>query len=129
MDFMQDCANRISGRVQITTDGHKSYLEAVEGAFGMDVDYAQLQKIYGAPDDENPAYSPARCIGCDMKVVSGDPDPKHVSTLCGAPKSHDADDAALHSPDKRIQQESGESRAPVALYFITTSAAFTRRCA
>jgi IS1 family transposase len=81
MDFMQDCADRIRGRVQVTTDGHKSYLEAVEGAFGLDVDYAQLQKIYGAPsDEETRRYSPARCIGCDMKVVSGDPDPKHVST-------------------------------------------------
>lgn len=46
-DFMQDCAVRIKGRVQITTDGHKAYLEAVEGAFGSDVDYAQLQKIFG----------------------------------------------------------------------------------
>jgi hypothetical protein len=48
---MQDCADRIKGRVQVTTDGHKAYLEAVEGAFGCDVDYAQLQKIYGAPTD------------------------------------------------------------------------------
>ena len=81
MDFMKDCASRIKGRVQVTTDGHKAYLEAVEGAFGMDCDYAQLQKIYGAPsDEETRRYSPARCIGCDMKVVSGDPDPKHVST-------------------------------------------------
>ena len=80
-EFMEDCAKRISGRVQITTDGHKVYLEAVENAFGADVDYAQLQKIYGAPSDEDQRrYSPARCIGCDMKIVSGDPDPKHVST-------------------------------------------------
>jgi len=80
-DFMQDCADRITGRVQVTTDGHKAYLEAVEGAFGMDVDYAQLQKIYGAPTDaEQRRYSPAQCIGSDMKVVSGNPDPKHVST-------------------------------------------------
>ena len=80
-DFMQDCADRIKGRVQVTTDGHKAYLEAVEGAFGMDVDYAQLQKIYGAPTDaEQRRYSPATCIGSDMKVVSGNPDPKHVST-------------------------------------------------
>jgi len=80
-EFMQDCARRIRGRVQVTTDGHKAYLEAVEGAFGMDCDYAQLQKIYGAPSDEEARrYSPARCIGCDMKVVSGNPDPKHVST-------------------------------------------------
>ncbi|MGC2744528.1 MAG: IS1 family transposase, partial [Candidatus Angelobacter sp.] len=79
-DFMEDCASRISGRVQITTDGHKAYLQAVEGAFGMDVDYAQLQKIYGAPAENHTRYSPATCIGCDMKVVSGNPDPKHVST-------------------------------------------------
>jgi IS1 family transposase len=80
-EFMQDCASRIRGRVQVTTDGHKAYLEAVEGAFGMDVDYAQLQKIYGAPTDaEQRRYSPATCIGADMKVVSGNPDPKHVST-------------------------------------------------
>lgn len=80
-DFMQDCANRIKNRVQITTDGHKAYLEAVEDAFGADIDYAQLQKIYGAPtESEQRRYSPARCIGCDMKVVSGDPDPAHVST-------------------------------------------------
>ncbi|MFL6315053.1 MAG: IS1 family transposase [Terriglobales bacterium] len=80
-EFMQDCADRISNRVQITTDGHKAYLEAVENAFGADIDYAQLQKIYGAPSEqEQRRYSPARCIGADLKVVSGDPDPKHVST-------------------------------------------------
>ena len=79
-DFMEDCASRISNRVQITTDGHKAYLEAVENAFGADIDYAMLQKIYGAPMDNDTRYSPAVCIGCDMKVVSGDPDPKHVST-------------------------------------------------
>jgi IS1 family transposase len=80
-DFMEDCAKRIRGRVQITTDGHKVYLDAVENAFGADIDYAQLQKIYGAPsDEESRRYSPGKCIGCDLKVVSGDPDPKHVST-------------------------------------------------
>ncbi len=79
-DFMQDCASRIRGRVQVTTDGHRPYLEAVEGAFGMDVDYAMLQKIYGASDEPDRRYSPAKCIGCDMKVVIGNPDPAHVST-------------------------------------------------
>jgi IS1 family transposase len=79
-EFMEDCARRISSRVQITTDGHRAYLEAVEGAFGMDCDYAQLQKIYGAPTENHTRYSPATCIGCDMKTVSGNPDPKHVST-------------------------------------------------
>jgi IS1 family transposase len=79
-DFMEDCASRIRGRIQITTDGHKAYLEAVEGAFGMDVDFATLQKIYGASEETEKRYSPAKCIGCDMKVVTGNPDPKHVST-------------------------------------------------
>src|SRR5208282_2400712 len=78
--FMSDCANRIRGRVQITTDGHRVYLEAVEKAFGADIDYAQLQKIYGASALNETRYSPATCIGADMKVVSGDPNPKHVST-------------------------------------------------
>ena len=77
---MEDCASRIKNRVQITTDGHESLLEAVEQAFGADIDYAQLQKIYGAVAENDTRYSPAKCIGCDMKVVSGDPDPKHVST-------------------------------------------------
>lgn len=79
-EFMRDCASRIRNRVQITTDAHKAYLEAVEDAFGADIDYAQLQKIYGAVNDNETRYSPAKCIGCDMKVVSGDPDPKHIST-------------------------------------------------
>ena len=79
-EFMEDCASRIRNRVQITTDGHKAYLDAVENAFGDDIDYAQLQKIYGAAAENETRYSPARCIGCDMKVVSGNPDPKHVST-------------------------------------------------
>jgi len=80
-DFMNDVASRVRGRVQLTTDGHKPYLEAVEGAFGMDVDFATLHKIYGAPaDEEARRYTPAKCIGCEMKVVLGDPDPKHVST-------------------------------------------------
>jgi IS1 family transposase len=79
-EFMHDCAKRISNRVQITTDGHKAYLEAVESAFGADIDYAQLQKVYGAPSEDHKRYSPAVCIGCDMKTVSGNPDPKHVST-------------------------------------------------
>lgn len=79
-EFMEDCASRIKNRVQITTDGHRAYLDAVEDAFGADIDYAQLQKIYGAPSEHDTRYSPATCIGCDMKVVSGNPDPKHVST-------------------------------------------------
>jgi IS1 family transposase len=79
-DFMDDCASRISNRVQITTDAHKAYLRAVESAFG-ELDYAQLHKIYGHPtEEEQRRYSPAQCIGSDLKVVCGNPDPEHVST-------------------------------------------------
>jgi IS1 family transposase len=79
-EFMQDCADRIIGRPQITTDSLKAYPDAIEAAFGADVDYAQLHKIYGASDEPQTRYSPATCIGADMKVISGDPDPNHVST-------------------------------------------------
>ncbi len=66
---MKDCASRIRNRVQITTDGHAVYLKAVEEAFGADIDYAILQKIYGAPTDtEIRRYSPAKCIGCDRRL-------------------------------------------------------------
>lgn len=78
---MVDCASRIVGRPQITTDAHRPYLQAIEDAFGADTDYAMLHKIYAAPSEEEARrYSPATCIGCDLKVVSGDPDPRHVST-------------------------------------------------
>lgn len=81
VEFMLDCARRIVGRPQITTDSHRPYFAAVEEAFGADADYAMLHKIYAAPsDDDARRYGPASCIGCDLKVVSGDPDPKHVST-------------------------------------------------
>ena len=79
-EFMNDCAARAKGPLQLTTDGHRAYLDAVEEAFGIDVDYAQLQKLYGASDEPDTRYSPPVCIGCDLKVVSGDPDPKYVST-------------------------------------------------
>jgi IS1 family transposase len=79
--FMEDLASRLTTRIQITTDGHRAYAEAVEGAFGMDVDYAMLIKLYGAPSD-NPEtrYSPAACIGTRTGVLSGAPDPQHIST-------------------------------------------------
>jgi IS1 family transposase len=78
-EFMNDCSARVKGPLQLTTDGHRAYLDAVEEAFGMDVDYAQLQKIYGVSDEPDTRHSPAVCIGCDMNLVSGDRDPKHVS--------------------------------------------------
>ncbi len=80
-EFMQDVASRVATRIQLTTDGHRVYAEAVEGAFGADIDYAMLVKLYGASGD-NPEsrYSPATCIGCRTGVLSGHPDPKHIST-------------------------------------------------
>ncbi|MGP1396851.1 MAG: IS1 family transposase [Inquilinaceae bacterium] len=81
MAFMDDIAKRLANRVQMTTDGHRAYLEAVEDAFGCDVDYAQLVKIYGAaPEAVKGRYSPAECTGIKKTRVEGDPDIKHVST-------------------------------------------------
>lgn len=80
-EFMQDVAERLANRVQLTTDGHKAYLEAVEGAFGADVDYAMLVKIYGnTPESAKGRYSPAECTGTKKTRVEGDPDIDHVST-------------------------------------------------
>jgi len=81
MGFMDDLAKRLANRVQLTSDGHRAYLEAVEGAFGGDIDYAMLVKIYGAaPGGVTGRYSPPECIGARKLRVEGDPDIKHVST-------------------------------------------------
>jgi IS1 family transposase len=80
-ELMQDLAGRLSGRVQITTDGLKAYISAVEDAFGGDVDYAMLQKVYGpAPDGPERRYSPAECLGAEKRCITGNPNPWHVST-------------------------------------------------
>jgi IS1 family transposase len=79
--FMDDLASRLANRVQLTSDGHKAYLEAVEGAFGGDVDYAQLVKLYGPTSDgATGRYSPAECTGARKTPVEGNPDPRHIST-------------------------------------------------
>ncbi len=80
-EFMQDVSERLANRVQLTTDGHKAYLEAVEGAFGIDVDYAMLVKIYGtAPESAKGRYSPAECIGAKKETIVGRPAEDHIST-------------------------------------------------
>jgi IS1 family transposase len=79
-DFIDDLASRLRNRVQITSDGHRPYVEAIERAFGSEVDYSILQKIYGSPLENETRYSPAQCIGVKEARVSGNPDPKHVST-------------------------------------------------
>ena len=76
---MGDIASRINSRVQITTDGYRAYAEAVEGAFGVDVDYAMLIKVYGN-DSYDRRYSAGDCVGVQTAVLAGSPDPKHIST-------------------------------------------------
>ncbi len=79
-DFIRDVADRVVDRVQLTTDGHKVYLEAVEGSFGNDIDYAMLIKLYGSERADEARYSPAECTGTDKRPVTGHPDPEHIST-------------------------------------------------
>jgi|SRR6185437_6787796 len=81
-EFMHDIATRLRNRVQLTTDGFKPYLKAVENAFEDEIDFAQLIKIYGSPEGtaNEKRYSPAECVGTEKKWVSGDPNPKHIST-------------------------------------------------
>jgi IS1 family transposase len=80
--FMDDLrSRRLANRVQLTSDGHRAYLEAVEGAFGADIDYAQLIKIFGAaPESVKGRYSPAECTGIRKELIEGNPDMRHVST-------------------------------------------------
>ncbi|HTB81000.1 MAG TPA: DDE-type integrase/transposase/recombinase [Opitutaceae bacterium] len=78
--FMHDLAARLAHRVQLTTDGHKPYLTAVADAFGTDIDYAQLVKIYGEGPKTEARYSPAQCMGARVAVINGKPEHAHVST-------------------------------------------------
>jgi len=78
--FIGDLAERLANRVQLTSDGHKPYLEAVEDAFGAGIDYAMLVKIYGQSPEAEKRYSPAECIGCTKTKITGNPDPDHIST-------------------------------------------------
>ncbi len=82
IEFMDDVRSRLTGRVQLTTDGHRPYLEAVEGAFGGDVDYGRLVKKYGGYVEtmEGRRYSPAACVGAEREAVVGNPDMADVST-------------------------------------------------
>lgn len=78
--FVEDLAGRLTSRIQLTSDGLKAYLEAVEGAFGVDVDYSQLVKLYGKSAESEKRYSPPECIGARKEKIVGSPDPAHVST-------------------------------------------------
>jgi IS1 family transposase len=78
--FMNDIAGRLAHRVQLTSDGFAPYLQAVEDAFGADIDYSMLVKIYGQPTEGQKRYSPAECIGCKREKITGNPNPDHIST-------------------------------------------------
>jgi IS1 family transposase len=81
--FMNDLKGRLANRVQLTTDGHRSYLQAVDFTFGNDVDFAMLHKIYGPADghtQQERKYSPNVCTGIDKRIITGDPDDREIST-------------------------------------------------
>lgn len=78
--FMQDLKERLAGRTQITSDGHKAYIEAVENAFGKEVDFAQLVKIYGNSGEGHQRYSKSECVGTHKEVIRGKPDQNHINT-------------------------------------------------
>ena len=114
MEFIDDLASRLANRVQLTTDGHKAYLYAVDAAFGGEVDYAQLVKLYGAaPESAKGRYSPAECTGIVKTRVIWRPRyeaRQHV--LRGAQQSQHPDALAPHdAPDKRLLKEDGKPRA------------------
>jgi IS1 family transposase len=79
-EFMHDLAGRLARRIQLTTDGHRVYLDAVESAFGSNIDYAMLVKLYGNNPEPETRYSPAQCIGAMSTSITGKPDPRHIST-------------------------------------------------
>ena len=78
--FIDDLKSRLAHRVQLTTDGLKVYLEAVEEAFGADIDYAMLIKLYGTEPEGERKYSPPKCISAEKVPVTGNPNRKHIST-------------------------------------------------
>ena len=78
--FMSDLGPRLANRIQLTSDGHKAYLEAVEETFGADIDYAMLVKVYGQSSEGPRRYSPPECLGAHKHRIEGKPDRKHVST-------------------------------------------------
>jgi IS1 family transposase len=78
--FMRDLQNRLANRVQLTTDGHKIYLQVVEDVFGADIDYAMLVKLYGQEPEHETRYSPAKCIAAEPHIINGNPNPSKIST-------------------------------------------------
>jgi hypothetical protein len=84
-EFVTDLAGRLRHRVQLTTDGHRPYLEAVEAAVGMEIDYATLTKLYGVDPQAERRYSPPVCLGCEVRAITGSPERPHQhAPLCAA---------------------------------------------
>jgi len=79
-EFITDLESRLANRVQLTTDGNRVYLQVVEDVFGADIDYAMLVKLYGKEPESEKRYSPAQCIGTDLRIIQGNPDIKLIST-------------------------------------------------
>jgi len=130
---MEDVADRIMNRIQLTTDGHRVYAEAVEQAFGSEIDYAMLVKIYGVSNDGESRYSPVTSIGCRTGVLSGNPDPKHISTSYVERQnlSMRMGMRRFTRADERIQQEVRKSRTPsctllLSLQFLPRAFVFAR---
>ena len=78
--FMRDVASRLTNRIQLTTDGHRAYLDAVDAAFDGDIDYAMLVKMYGTPAEGERRYTPPVCLSAERRVVRGQPDPDYINT-------------------------------------------------
>ena len=130
---MDDVAVALANRVQLTTDGHKAYLEAVEGAFGADIDYAMLIKIYGSrAEGVKGRYSPAECTGVEKKRIEGKPDPgAHLAlTTSSARTSRCGYNRRFTRLTNAFSKKFENHAHMVALYtFGITSSAFTRRFA
>lgn len=114
MTFIDDLSRRLANRIQLSSDGHKAYLDVVEGAFGGEIDYAMIVKMYGtAPESAKGRYSPAECTGIRKTKVTGNPDPKRVSTSYAerANLSIRMGHTPVYSPDQRLFKEGREPRA------------------
>lgn len=79
-EFIFDLSTRLANRIQLTTDGHKVYVDAVERVFGSEIDYAMLVKLYGVNPEAQTRYSPAECVGCWEQAIKGKPDSRYIST-------------------------------------------------
>ena len=107
--FVDDLARRMADRIQLSSDGFRLYLTAVERAFGSEIDYAMIVKLYTA--ESSGYYSPPKCIGTESTIITGDPDEGHITSLRRAPEPHDENEhAPVHPSDQRVLQEGGEPR-------------------